>query len=260
MRAVTTLGVSGEPGADLSLDRVEIGYLAEGGVEQRVSLAEAVRVGFESCPPVRRFLSRKGQRHLSGRWWSATVAGHVGYESWLERDHLMLLDYDLDVVAVASQPFWLFWTTAEGEARSHAPDYFARRADGSALVIDCRPDDRIKPRDAVAFAATERVCEWLGWQYRRLGAADPVVTGNVRWLSGYRHPRHDRPMLAAALREVFATPTALLGGAQAAGDPIAVLPVLFHLLWRQELAVDLTVPLHPLATVTASAAVSATAA
>ena len=117
MRAVTTLGVSGGPGAGLSLDRVEIGYLAEGGVEQRVLLPEAVRVELESCPPVRRFLSRKGQRHLSGRWWSATVAGHVGYESWLERDHLMLLDYDPDVVAVASQPFWLYWTTAEGEAR-----------------------------------------------------------------------------------------------------------------------------------------------
>ena len=28
------------------------------------------------------------------------------------------------------------------------------------------------------------------------------------------------------------------------GDPIAVLPVLFHLLWRQALLVDLTVPLH----------------
>jgi hypothetical protein len=33
---------------------------------------------------------------------------HVGYESWLERDHLMLLDYDPDVVGIASQPFWLF--------------------------------------------------------------------------------------------------------------------------------------------------------
>jgi hypothetical protein len=28
-------------------------------------------------------------------------------------------------------------------------------------------------------------------------------------------------------------------GAAAAGDPLGVLPVLFHLLWRQELAADL---------------------
>ena len=31
---------------------------------------------------------------------------------------------------------------------------------------------------------------------------------------------------------------------QAAGDPIAVLPVLFHLLWCQELSADLSTPLH----------------
>lgn len=254
---MTATGAAIEAGRELSIDLVEIGYVADDGAELRVSLAEAPRVVFESCAPVRRFLSRKGQRHLSGRWWSATMAGHVGYESWLERDHLMLLDFDPDVVAIASQPFWLHWTTAEGKARSHAPDYFARLADGSAVVIDCRPDDRIKPRDAVAFSATERVCELLGWQYRRVGGPDLVRTANVRWLSGYRQPRHAQPALAAVLREVFTAPTGLLVGAEAVGDPIAVLPVLFHLLWRHELVVDLSVPLHPLAPVTAAEPISA---
>lgn len=188
MSAVAALGVAPEVGAGLSLDLVEIGYVVEDGAEQRVSLADASRVSFESCAPVRRFLSRKGQRHLSGRWWSATAAGHVGYESWLERDHLMWLDYDPDVVAIASQPFWLYWTTPEGTARAHAPDYFARRADGSAVVIDCRPDDRIKPRDAVAFAATKGVCELLGWEFRRVGAPDAIMTANLLPASSPRPP------------------------------------------------------------------------
>jgi hypothetical protein len=39
-------------------------------------------------------------------------------------------------------------------------------------------------------------------------------------------------------------------GAEAVGDPIAVLPVLFHLLWRHDLTTDLSVPLHPCASVT----------
>src|SRR5664280_2889761 len=51
---------------------------------------------------------------------------------------LMLLDHDPAVVGIASQPFWLFWQH-DGKLRSHAPDYFARRADGSAVVVDCRP-------------------------------------------------------------------------------------------------------------------------
>jgi len=70
------------------------------------------------------------------------------------------------------------------------------------------------------------------------------VTANLRWLAGYRHPRHQLPETVAVLRRVFATPTPLMAGAEAAGDPVAVLPVLFHLLWCQELTIDLSTPLH----------------
>jgi hypothetical protein len=38
---------------------------------------------------------------------------------------------------------------------------------------------------------------------------------------------------------VFADEAPLLGGAAAARDPVAVLPVLFGMLWRGELAADL---------------------
>lgn len=92
----------------------------------------------------------------------ATTGDLVGYESWLERDRLLLLDFDPDVVGIVSQPFWLFWTAADGKARSHVPDYFARLADGSALVLDCRPVNRIKSRDRAAFDATLAACDLLG--------------------------------------------------------------------------------------------------
>lgn len=79
------------------------------------------------------------------------MGAHVGFESWLERDNLMLLDFDPAVAAVSSQPFWLFWNAENGKTRSHAPDYFARLHDGSAVVVDCRPIERIKPKDAATF-------------------------------------------------------------------------------------------------------------
>lgn len=209
----------------------------------RTGLSEARPVRFEAVTPVRTFPSFKRQRYFPGLWWSATTRRHVGYESWLERDHLMLLDYDPDVVGIASQPFWLFWQH-EDKGRSHAPDYFARRADGTAVVVDCRPLTRIKPRDAVAFEATRRACYEVGWDYRLVGTPDPVMAANVRWLAGYRHPRYARPEVTVALREVFAVPGTLMDGARQVGDPIAVLPMLFHLLWSQVLAVDLSRPLH----------------
>ncbi|MFB7651507.1 MULTISPECIES: TnsA-like heteromeric transposase endonuclease subunit [unclassified Streptomyces] len=197
---------------------------------------------FEHALPVRAFASYRRQRNLPGLWWSATTGGHVGYESWLERDHVMLLDIDPAVVGITSQPFWLFWSAANGRAVSHAPDYFARRDDGMAVVIDCRPADRRGPRDVAKFEATAVACAEVGWEFRLLGAPEPVVVRNVRWLAGYRHPRHWVEPAASRLREVFAEPLPLMDGAAAAGEPLAVLPVLFHLLWSHELTVTCRCP------------------
>jgi hypothetical protein len=225
-------------------DDVEVTWITPGAVDQSMPLGEAWSVPFEFGLPVRRFTARKGQRHLSGLWWCATTGGHVGFESWLERDQLMLLDFDPAVSGIASQPLWLRWTGEDGHRVSHAPDYFVRRADGSGLVVDCRPADRRPARDVAKFEATASACAQIGWEYQLLGAAEPVAAANVRWLAGYRHPRHDVPEVAGVLRQVFATPIGLHVGAGAMGDPIAVLPVLFHLLWRGELVVDLSVPIH----------------
>jgi hypothetical protein len=64
----------------------EIEYITGDGAQLRVPLAVAATVRFADMQPSRRFRARKGQRHLPGRWWSATDGRHVGYESWLERD------------------------------------------------------------------------------------------------------------------------------------------------------------------------------
>lgn len=170
----------------------------------------------------------------------ATTGDDVGHESWLERDHLIVLDADPDVIGVAAQPFWIHWRDEDGRSRRHAPDFFARTRDGSAVVIDVRADDRIAARDAEAFEATGRACATVGWSYRRVGALDAVLSANLRWLSGYRHPRCLRSELAAELLAVFAEPTKLFAGASAVGDPIVALPTLFHLLWSQRLFTDLS--------------------
>jgi hypothetical protein len=73
--------------------------------EVRLPLAEAAQTAFEDVPPVRDFASYRGQRHFPGLYYSVTLDRHVGYESWLERDHAMLLDFDPLVTGFASQPF-----------------------------------------------------------------------------------------------------------------------------------------------------------
>lgn len=72
------------------------------------------------------------------------------------------------------------------------------------MVVDVRPDDWIPERDAEAFAVTALACELAGWEFRRVGELDPVLTTNVRWLSRHRHARCLVPEIAEALLVVFA--------------------------------------------------------
>ena len=227
------------PAAGADAQGLLLEFVASDGSVQRGPLASTWQVKFETRAPMRVVRSLKGQRNFSGWWWSATTGGHVGFESWLEREHLMLLDRDPSVVGISSQPFWLHWTGVGGTQRRHAPDYFARRRDGSGLVVDVRPDGRIGPRDAEAFAITATACEQVGWGYRRVGAVDPMMAANVRWLAGYRHPRCYHGERADALRCVFTSGRPFGDGVAEVGDPIGVRPVAFHLLWAGALNVDL---------------------
>lgn len=226
-------------------EAVEVTWI-DAGEHRRVAGVEAAgEVAFEDAAPVREFSSYRRQRHFPGMWWSATTGRHVGFESWLERDHAMMLDFDREVVGLSSQPFRLSWRDVDGKATSHTPDYFVRRADGTAVVVDVRPADRVKPKDEVKFQQTALVCAAVaGWSFRLVHELDPVVVANVTWLSGYRHPRHDHLRAGELLREVFAGGEELLAGAEKVGDPIGCLPVLFHLLWRGELVIDVSVPVH----------------
>jgi hypothetical protein len=230
--------------ADAADERFVLEFQVAGGAWQRESLSACGGTRFEEALPVRPFRFGKGLRSFAGWWYFAATGAHVGFESWLERDHLMLMDFDPDVGAVSSQPFWLRWRDAEGRSRRHAPDFFARKADGTGVVIDVRPDDRIPARDAETFAVTAEACEAAaGWEYRRAGDLDPVLVANMRWLSRYRHRRCLVPEVAAVLLEVFAGGRGLFEGAEMTGDRLRVLPVLFHLMWRRQLAADLTAPL-----------------
>lgn len=149
-------------GVDLAGLYVELSYVDAVGERQRCPLVDCATARFEDVGPVRPFRWSRGERHFSGWYWAATTGQHVGFESWLERDRLLLMDFDPMVAGIASQPFWLHWHDGLRERR-HAPDYFVRRVDGSAVVIDVRADERIEPKDVEAFEATRVACTQAGW-------------------------------------------------------------------------------------------------
>jgi len=220
----------------------EVGFVGVGGRECRERLETVAGLAFELVPQVRSFPSFRGQRNNTGLWWLSRSGRHVGFESWLERDHLTLMDFDRSIMDVAAQPFWLFWSSESRRARSHAPDFFARLSDGTGVVVDVRPAQQVRPRDAQAFEAARQACAIVGWDYRLVHEPDPVRMANVRWLAGYRHPRCLREEVAMQGLRLLDEPMPLMDAA-GLGDPLATLPTQFHLLWCGLVRADLNVAL-----------------
>lgn len=214
-------------------------------VQQRWADA-ALAVAFEDLPPVSAFPAIPGRRWGPGLWWSATTGRHVAAGSNAMRLQLMVLDRAPEVTALAGRPVRLLWRNPRGQVRSWVPQLFARYTDGTALLADCPSHpDAGGERALNAAEAVAEACAHLGWTYRRLAPLDDILAANLKWLAGYRHPRNaGRPGLMPAVLDAFAQPRPLLQGAEAAGDPIEVLPALFHALWHRQLTTDLDTPLH----------------
>lgn len=221
---------------------VSVVHIPSAGRAACVELGGCSGTSFEFSQPARKIPAYRRQRNMPGWWWSSTTGGHVVYESWLERHHLMEFDRQPRVVGISGQPFALSW---QGEVRrhSHVPDLFVRFADGSALVIDCRPVERADEQFHRVAAVTRAVCEDVGWDYQLAGEPSAARAANLRWLAGYRRPSSFDEQTTHRMIELATHPVPLRDIATTIGDPVAVLPHVFHLLWTGALRCDLGRPL-----------------
>lgn len=158
-----------------------------GGRRREADGADVGDVRFETCDPVRTFVGWRGKRNYEGEHWMATMSRLVPYESLTERACLIELDRVADVVAVSSQPMRVRWLGAP--QMSHTPDFFVRRADGQAIVVDVRPSDRIDADARMKFDRTTRLCERLGWRYMVYDRSGDARERNLRFLMRFRDSR-----------------------------------------------------------------------
>lgn len=158
------------------VDLVRLSYRDEADAEHVIDLEQARYVAFERCRMARDIPSHRGQAHTPGRYWSATMGDLVEYESYLECKWFTLLDFDVHVVEFASQLMVIDGVDGQGSWR-HTPDVFARRADGSAWLLDVKNTERLeRPEVRLQAERTARVCARLGWDYQMVG--EPVAQ---RW-------------------------------------------------------------------------------
>ncbi len=204
-------------------------------------LGDARAIAFEHCPQARERKAFHGSGSKRG-WYYFATTGHLKWcESRFEMRVLRLLDHDPSAIAVGVQPFVLHYRDEAGRA-SHTPDVFVRHADGSAGVVDARPERFTGKADFIRQrAATETACAAAGWSYRVCSAIDPVFEANLDWLAACRHQLVDPLGCVDALLAACAEPQRL-GDVVAAFPPTALTrPVISHLLWASRLVTDLSI-------------------
>ncbi|MFF3455358.1 TnsA-like heteromeric transposase endonuclease subunit [Streptomyces sp. NPDC002730] len=191
---------------------VQVGFVGADGARRLGPLARYWGEPFELGSPARKFAAFKGQKNFTGDYWAVTSRSLVGYESWVERDAAMALDFDPAVVALASQPFRLVWPDDERD-REHTPDYFARLADGTGVVVDVRPQSLVDEEAAEVFAFTARICDVPSpsiWSASQVVWSDsPLVSGDLVRRAGSGHAHNvDQHARERAMRNPTSSPWA----------------------------------------------------
>ncbi len=233
---------------------VEFRYTSPEGEDVVTTLAAAQPDLVVAGMPVRRFGWHAGMRHYPGWWWSSTRGDLIGYESLLERDRLMLADFDPDVVAIASQPFGITGWTG-GSVRRHVPDYLLRMAADRVLVVDVKPAELLsKPAVAEVLDWTAHLMAERGWRYEVWSGAPEPRLSNVRFLAqGRRRSLVDPAALSALNAAVVPGLTLSEALARAARSGRAqeahLRSAMVALLWWQVWLVDLDAPLTGASTI-----------
>lgn len=214
-----------------------------GGGEVGGCLADLSLDLLRRCAPVRRAGVYQRQRHMPGLWFSTTIGRFMEYESLLERDWMLLMDFDREVDWMCEQPLRLRFVK-DDQRVSHVPDLLVWRA-GVPELCDVKSEERLADlRFLAQVEATGRACAQAGFAYRVLSEPDRQLLVNVRWLAGFRQPPADpdgeRTRILSTLAVGASTISELLAGAV---EPALARPVLMHLLWTGAVMVDVAEPI-----------------
>lgn len=193
-------------------------------------------------------------RSLTGR--TATSGGSVTFESSLERDWFILLDFDLDVARFMEQPFTVSYRF-DGQQRRYTPDALAEFGKTSGrsrtVVYEIKYHDDLRenwheyrPR----FLAANHHCRANGWTFALLTEREirtPLLE-NATFLRRYR-TIPDQPLIRMQLLYTLqalgpTTPQALLAAAYASQQSrMPALSMLWNMVAMRQIICDLNQPL-----------------
>lgn len=197
---------------------------------------------------------RPAHRALTGRVVLDT-GKTAGYESSLERDWLIALDFDWRVKRIQEQPYSLNFVH-DGRQYRYTPDILAEFDDGRThwtVVYEVKSYEDLKTNWAMLrprFKAALKDCLRRDWMYRIVSERDirTVYVNNAKFLRRYRDLPAQEMHLQALLYSLPAlgptTPQALLAATW--GDTerrMAAIPEMWRLVANRRIGISLQEPL-----------------
>jgi hypothetical protein len=206
-----------------------------------------------SNEPVRKL--RTSRRCLTGKV-AHSNRENAGFESSLERDWLVALDFDPSARVIRVQPFSIYYEI-NGETRRYTPDvlveYVTPTGSVQTIVYEVKPHEEL--RDAwqdyrARFKAAMKFCRANGWRFK-IVTEQHIRTPffeNAKFLRRYRNLKSQAlfaEQLLYTLRAIGeATPQALLAAAYLDEQKkMAALPELWRLVATRVIGTFLNKPL-----------------
>src|SRR5262245_42042068 len=202
----------------------------------------------------------KNHRSVTGFVASGVNANQAAFESALERDFMLLVEFDPDVLSYEEQPVRIDYLSADGRARHYTPDILVTYRQTSTsttpkppllVEIKYRRDlfecwRELKPK----FRAARRYAKERGWIFKIVTDVEirtPYLK-NVKFLRQFQRRSinpADINLLLQKISDLQSTdPESLLSAiCPEAHDRAQLLPALWHLIVRRSIGVDLNQPL-----------------
>lgn len=193
---------------------------------------------------VRRVVTPSG-RGVRGYFPSRKMGRMIAWESLLERDAILLLEFSANVVRYQEQPARVYFNQ-DNEQRLYIPDFEVDLIDERITHIEVKPTSKlVKPEMAIRFAAIKAhyqcgetgFCVLTEKELRK----EPKLT-NLKLLA-YHQPKIDSEAdLVGAIQKLALLPAQTIAGATAVlGSSSKV----YQLLAANIYACDLNLPITP---------------
>ena len=200
--------------------------------------------------PVRKI--PKNYRSVTGRFSSLKNGRAMAFESTLERDFFLSLEFDDTVESYEEQPLTIS-AEIDGTARKYTPDCLALHFDGTETLYEVKYVADLEKKDddlALRFSMAERYACERGITFQVVSELDirGVKLENQRFLYGFSTPPKDFNNLRQTIIDLMENPLALesllSGLSPDRMKQAAYIPTVWHLVFTGQLQIDMDIPIN----------------